>query len=219
MRTRIALAAAVAVTFMITSTGARPAAAQAAREKRTDQPGAGASRLAHAQLLSAGNTAAGNAAAGVATIEQSIDRMLLPQLIAIPVGPAHNPAAAASAEPSPAPASTGAAATATPAPAPAPAATPPAPAPAPAPSPPVTDATSTGTTDWQCIRVHESGDEYNDPSRPSGAYGILESTWLSYGYSGWPYQAPAPVQDALALELYNEYGWDPWSTATVCGLS
>jgi len=81
-----------------------------------------------------------------------------------------------------------------------------------------TDATSTNTTDWQCIRVHESGDEYNNPAEPSGAYGILETTWLSNGYSGWPYQASATVQDALALQLYNEFGWTPWSTRFVCGL-
>jgi len=97
------------------------------------------------------------------------------------------------------------------------------PTPATPPTPPAvivapTDATSTNTTDWQCIRVHESGDEYNNPAEPSGAYGILETTWLSNGYSGWPYQASATVQDALALQLYNEFGWTPWSTRFVCGL-
>ncbi len=94
-----------------------------------------------------------------------------------------------------------------------------APAPAPAPAPvPVTDATSTATADWQCIRIHESSDRYNDPSAPSGAYGIVPVTWASYGYSGWPYQAPAAVQDALALRLYNQYGWQPWSSRFACGL-
>jgi len=88
----------------------------------------------------------------------------------------------------------------------------------PPPPPPPTDTSSTNTADWQCIRVHESGDAYNDPARPSGAYGILESTWESFGYSGWPYEAAPAVQDALALELYHEYGWNPWSTKTVCGL-
>jgi Transglycosylase-like domain len=97
----------------------------------------------------------------------------------------------------------------------------PAPAPVPAPAPPpvpVTDANSVATPDWECIRDHESGDEYNDPARPSGAYGILLETWHSFGYSGWPYQAPAAVQDHLALELYSLYGFDPWSTRYVCGL-
>ncbi|HEX4082436.1 MAG TPA: transglycosylase family protein, partial [Acidimicrobiales bacterium] len=90
--------------------------------------------------------------------------------------------------------------------------------PPPPPPPPPTDATSTTTADWQCIRVHESGDEYNDAARPSGAYGILVSTWRSFGYSGWPYEAAPAVQDALALRLYAEYGWHPWSTRYACGL-
>jgi muramidase (phage lysozyme) len=66
--------------------------------------------------------------------------------------------------------------------------------------------------------VHESGDRYNDPSAPSGAYGIIQPTWQSYGYSGWPYEASAATQDQLALQLYNQYGWQPWSSAPSCGL-
>ena len=85
--------------------------------------------------------------------------------------------------------------TTTPAPSPAPSPTPvpapsptpvPAPAPAPAATTPttaapvaVTDSTSTATANWDCIRVHESGDRYNDPSAPSGAYGIISVTWHS----------------------------------------
>jgi hypothetical protein len=85
-------------------------------------------------------------------------------------------------------------------------------------SPPDTDAVSTDTATWACIRLHESGNRYNSPTAPSGAYGILDSTWVSLGYSGWPYQAPVTVQDAAALTLYHEYGWQPWSTRFVCGL-
>jgi len=103
------------------------------------------------------------------------------------------------------------------------------PVPAPAPTPvalpvaapapvPVSDSTSTDTGDWECIRVHESGDNYNNPNMPSGAYGILISTWESFGYSGWPYQAAPAVQDALALRLHAEYGFDPWSSRYACGL-
>jgi hypothetical protein len=92
-------------------------------------------------------------------------------------------------------------------------ATPPAPAPV-----PVTDATSVATTNWTCIRVHESGDQYNNPREPSGAYGILLSTWRSFGYSGWPYEAPVSVQDQLALKLYALYGFRPWSSRFACGL-
>lgn len=91
-------------------------------------------------------------------------------------------------------------------------------APAPAPVVPVSDATSTATGNWACIRVRESGDRYNDPSAPSGAYGIISVTWHSYGYSGWPYEASPATQDALALKLYNQYGWQPWSTRNACGL-
>jgi hypothetical protein len=83
---------------------------------------------------------------------------------------------------------------------------------------PVSDANSVSTADWACIRVHESGDQYNDPSDPSGAYGILISTWRSFGYSGWPYQAAPSVQDALALRLYAEYGFKPWSSRYACGI-
>jgi hypothetical protein len=88
----------------------------------------------------------------------------------------------------------------------------------PPPPPPVSDATSVSTADWACIRVHESGDRYNDPSEPSGAYGILISTWRSFGYSGWPYQASPTVQDALALRLYSLDGFHPWSSRYACGI-
>jgi hypothetical protein len=90
--------------------------------------------------------------------------------------------------------------------------------PPPPPPPPVTDADSVSTADWLCIRVRESGDQYNNPADPSGAYGILISTWRSFGYSGWPYQAPASVQDQLALKLYALYGFHPWSSRFACGL-
>jgi Transglycosylase-like domain len=90
--------------------------------------------------------------------------------------------------------------------------------PPPPPVVPVTDATSVATADWACIRVHESGDQYNNPNDPSGAYGILLSTWRSFGYSGWPYEAAASVQDQLALKLYSLYGFHPWSSRFACGL-
>ena len=103
-----------------------------------------------------------------------------------------------------------------------PAAVTPAPAPAPAPAAApvvaVTDRTSVATADWPCIRVHESGDRYNSAAAPSGAYGILISTWRSFGLSGWPYEAPASVQDEVALELYARYGFHPWSSRFACGL-
>jgi Transglycosylase-like domain len=96
--------------------------------------------------------------------------------------------------------------------------TPPVAPPPPPPPVPVTDANSVSTADWACIRVHESGDRYNDPSEPSGAYGILISTWRSFGYSGWPYEASPSVQDALALRLYSLDGFRPWSSRYACGI-
>ena len=101
---------------------------------------------------------------------------------------------------------------------PAPPVTTPLPPPPPAPVPVASDATTVDTNDWMCIRIHESGDRYNDPSEPSGAYGILLSTWQSFGYSGWPYEAAPAVQDALALRLYSMYGFHPWSSRYACGL-
>jgi Transglycosylase-like domain len=82
----------------------------------------------------------------------------------------------------------------------------------------VSDATSVATADWSCIRMHESGDRYNSASAPSGAYGILISTWRSFGLSGWPYEAPASEQDQIALELYARDGFQPWSSRYACGL-
>ena len=113
-----------------------------------------------------------------------------------------------------------------PAPAPAPAPSPaPALAPAPAPAPPpapapvaITDADSVATADWSCIRVHESSDRFNSPAAPDGAYGILLTTWRSFGLAGWPYQAPASLQDEVALELYARFGFRPWSSRFACGL-
>jgi hypothetical protein len=66
--------------------------------------------------------------------------------------------------------------------------------------------------------MHESGDRYNSAAAPSGAYGILISTWRSYGLSGWPYEASAGEQDQIALELYARYGFQPWSSRYACGL-
>jgi hypothetical protein len=114
-------------------------------------------------------------------------------------------AAAARAHPAPAP---------TPAPAPASA---PAPAPAPAPAGGASDATSTNTADWACIRQHESGGNYSVGN--GGAYQFQFGTWS--GLTGLPSPAedysPA-VQDAGALKLYAERGWQPWTTRYVCGL-
>jgi hypothetical protein len=88
---------------------------------------------------------------------------------------------------------------------------------APAPAVGGSDATSTDTADWACIRQHESGDDYAVGN--GGAYQFELGTWTSL--TGLPSPAedyPAAVQDTAALELYSQRGWEPWTTRYVCGL-
>ncbi len=92
-----------------------------------------------------------------------------------------------------------------------------------APAPPAgapsgaSDATSTNTANWACIREHESGDNYSEGG--GGAYQFELGTWQ--GLTGLPSPAedyPPSVQDAAALELFAQRGWEPWTTRFVCGL-
>ena len=90
-------------------------------------------------------------------------------------------------------------------------------APAPAPSAGTSDATSTNTADWACIRQHESNGNYSVGN--GGAYQFEFSTWNAL--TGLPSPAedyPPAVQDAAALKLYSQRGWEPWTTRYVCGL-
>ena len=96
-------------------------------------------------------------------------------------------------------------------------------APAPAPTPVATpapasgsDATSTDTADWACIREHESGDNYSEPG--GGAYQFEGMTWADFDGYAEAEEAPPAVQDQKALLTYRERGWEPWSTRYVCGL-
>ena len=112
-------------------------------------------------------------------------------------------------------AQTAAAQAATPATPAAPAQVPPVPAPVPTGG--VSDATNTSTADWACIRQHESNDNYAEGN--GGAYQFELSTWNAL--TGLPSPAedyPPAVQDAAALKLYSQRGWEPWSTRYVCGL-
>jgi hypothetical protein len=80
-----------------------------------------------------------------------------------------------------------------------------------------TDATSTNTPHWACIRQHESSGNYSVGN--GGAYQFEFGTW--HGLTGLPAPAqdyPPAVQDAAALKLFSERGWEPWTTRYVCGL-
>jgi hypothetical protein len=91
------------------------------------------------------------------------------------------------------------------------------PAPLPAPAASGSDATSINTPDWACIRAHESNDNYGVGG--GGAYQFELGTWQ--GLTGLPSPAqdyPPAVQDAAALKLFSQRGWEPWSTRYVCGL-
>ena len=81
----------------------------------------------------------------------------------------------------------------------------------------MSDATSTSTADWACIRQHESNGDYTEGN--GGAYQFEFGTWTAL--TGLPSPAedyPPAVQDAAALKLYAQRGWEPWSTRYACGL-
>jgi hypothetical protein len=86
-----------------------------------------------------------------------------------------------------------------------------------APAGSASDATSTNTADWACIRAHESGGNYSEGG--GGAYQFALGTWEGLTGLSTPAEDSAPaVQDAAALRLYAERGWEPWTTRYVCGL-
>ena len=92
-----------------------------------------------------------------------------------------------------------------------------APSAAPVPAGAVSDATSTNTPDWACIRQHESGGDYGAGN--GGAYQFENGTWTSVtGLPGPAQSYPAATQDAAALRLFAQRGWAPWTTRYVCGL-
>lgn len=79
------------------------------------------------------------------------------------------------------------------------------------------DATSTNTPDWACIRQHESGGNYSVGG--GGAYQFELGTWEGLTGLSTPAQdSPPSVQDAAALKLFAQRGWEPWTTRYVCGL-
>jgi len=79
------------------------------------------------------------------------------------------------------------------------------------------DATSVDTPDWNCIGEHESGNSYTEHG--GGRFQFEDGTWESVtGLPGPAQDYPPAVQDAAALKLYSERGWEPWTTRFVCGL-
>jgi len=86
---------------------------------------------------------------------------------------------------------------------------------------PNTGATADPSSDtWHRLRVCESGDNYSIDTGNDhyGAYQFDLSTWRSVGGSGYPSQASKAEQDARALILYRERGWQPWQCAGILGL-
>ena len=83
-------------------------------------------------------------------------------------------------------------------------------------------AADTGIPVLEKIKQCESGGDYqaeNPTSTASGAYQFIDGTFQSLDASqGYSHAADAPesVQDAAALELYNEQGTGPWAPSASC---
>jgi hypothetical protein len=62
------------------------------------------------------------------------------------------------------------------------------------------------------LRMCESTDNYgiNSGNGYYGAYQFSSVTWWWLGYTGYPNQASAAVQDQAARQLYAIFGWSPW---------
>jgi peptidoglycan hydrolase-like protein with peptidoglycan-binding domain len=73
---------------------------------------------------------------------------------------------------------------------------------------------------WYRLRMCESGNNYatNTGNDHYGAYQFDLSTWRSVGGTGSPQRASKAEQDARALILYRERGWQPWQCASILGL-
>jgi hypothetical protein len=80
--------------------------------------------------------------------------------------------------------------------------------------------TAPSANDWYRLRMCESSNNYaiNTGNGYYGAYQFNLATWRSVGGTGYPNQASPAVQDALALKLYDERGWEPWTCAKILGL-
>lgn len=83
-----------------------------------------------------------------------------------------------------------------------------------------TAAADPSASDWLRLRICESGNNYhiNTGNNHYGAYQFDLSTWRSVGGHGLPSDASPAEQDARALILYRERGWEPWQCASIVGL-
>src|ERR1700712_2322257 len=73
---------------------------------------------------------------------------------------------------------------------------------------------------WYRLRMCESSDNYqtNTGNDHYGAYQFDLGTWRSVGGHGYPNNASKAEQDARALILYRERGWQPWQWRGILGL-
>jgi resuscitation-promoting factor RpfA len=73
---------------------------------------------------------------------------------------------------------------------------------------------------WYRLRMCESSNNYKVDTGNDhyGAYQFDLPTWRSVGGSGYPNRASSAEQDARALILYRERGWQPWQCADILGL-
>ena len=74
--------------------------------------------------------------------------------------------------------------------------------------------------DWHRLRMCESGENYSIDTGNGhyGAYQFDLGTWRSVGGHGKASNASAGEQDARALILYRQRGWQPWQCASIEGL-
>ena len=74
---------------------------------------------------------------------------------------------------------------------------------------------------WSRLRNCESSNDYsiNTGNGYYGAYQFNLATWRSVGGRGYPNYATRAEQDARALILYRERGWQPWTCASILGLA
>ena len=67
--------------------------------------------------------------------------------------------------------------------------------------------------DWLKLRRCESGNRYdlNTGNGQYGAYLFTLQTWRGLGGVGYPNRAAPADQDAKALALWRQRGWQPWT--------